>query len=316
MTNRTQHTNISRRDILKGLSAGALGMAFLQSNPAMVSAQDDMMGLPLAAKYYGFTLGDFQMMVISDASLSLPAPIMGANMDEADVTAFMESKKLLSDEGTIPNIVDILVLNTGEDLILFDTGLGASDQLHLTLGAVGITAEDVTKVIISHQHGDHVGGLSSEENGLTYPNAEVFFSQPEFDSMEADNSALVKLQPALDADMVTFYNDGDSIVSGVTAVAAHGHTPGHMGFMIESNGDVLMNAVDSAINVYSGTQYPDWHVRFDSIPDMAVENRKRVFAMSSDDNVRLFGYHFPFPGIGYAVRQGDADEWLWTPTSY
>jgi len=316
MKNHTQSTSISRRDLLKGLSVSALGMAFLQSNSTRIIAQDEMMGLPLPAKYYGFTVGDFQMMVISDASVSLPAPIMGANVDEADVTAFMDNKKLLSAEGTIPNIIDILVLNTGDDLILFDTGLGSSNQLHSTLGAVGIHPEDVTKVIISHQHGDHVGGLSSEENGLTYPNAEVFFSQAEFDSMEADNSALVKLQPAIDADMVTFYNDGDSIVGGVTAMAAHGHTPGHMAFMIESNGEVLMNAVDSAINVYSGTQHPDWHVRFDSIPDMAVENRKRVFAMSSDDNIRLFGYHFPFPGIGYAVRQGDADEWLWTPTSY
>ena len=316
MTDQPQLPNISRRDVLKGLSASALGMAFFQGNSVAVMAQDEMAGLPLSAKYYGFTVGDFQMMVISDASASLPAPIMGANVDESDVTAFMESKKLLSAEGTIPNVIDILVLNTGEDLILFDTGLGASNQLLSTLGAVGISPDDVTKVIISHQHGDHVGGLSTEENGLTYPNAEVFFSQPEFDSMAADNGALVKLQPAIDADMVTFYNDGDSIVGGVTALAAHGHTPGHMAFMIESNGEVLMNAVDSAINVYSGTQHPDWHVRFDSIPDMAVDNRKRIFAMSSDDNVRLFGYHFPFPGIGYTVRQGDADEWLWTPTSY
>jgi glyoxylase-like metal-dependent hydrolase (beta-lactamase superfamily II) len=309
-------SGVSRRDMFKAMGTGALGMSLLQMSPARVSAQDDMtIGLPQAAKYYGFTVGDFQMMVISDASAALPAPIMGANMEESDVIAFMESRKLLAEDGTIPNIVDILVANTGDDLILFDTGLGASDQLHSTLAAAGIHPEDVTKVIISHQHGDHVGGLSSEA-GLTYPNAQVFFPQPEFDVLAADSRALMKLQPAIDADRVTFYNDGDSLVTGITAMAAHGHTPGHMAFMIESNGSVLMNAVDSAINVYSGSLHPDWHVRFDSIPDMAVENRKRIFAMSSDDNIRLFGYHFPYPGIGYMVRIGDGDEWIWTPTSY
>ncbi len=309
-----QH-NVSRRDILKGIGVGAVGMALFQSSSQGVQAQDEMMGLPLAAKYYGFTIGDFQAMVISDASAGLPAAIMGANQDAADVNAFMESKLLLDAEENIPNIIDILVVNTGDDLILFDTGLGASNQLISTLGAVGITPDDVTKVIISHFHPDHVNGLSSD-SGLTYPNAEVFFPQPEFDQMPADHAAVAKLQPAMDVDMVTLYNDGDSLASGVTAMAAHGHTPGHMALMIESNGASLLNIVDSAINVYSGTEHPDWHVRFDSIPDMAVENRKRLFAMSSDDNVRLFGYHFPFPGLGFAARQGDADTWLWTPTSY
>lgn len=316
MVEQQKQSNVSRRDILKGIGAGALGMAFLQSSPNLVQAQDDMMGLAPAAKYYGFTIGDFQAMVISDASSSLPAPIMGVNQDEADVVAFMEGKKLVDAEGNIPNIIDILVVNTGDDLILFDTGLGASNQLISTLAAAGISPEDVTKVMISHLHGDHVNGLSSEENGLTYPNAEVFFPQPEFDQMPEDHGARAKIQPAMDNDQLTFYGDGDSPVSGITAMAAHGHTPGHMAFMIESNGATLVNAVDSAINVYSGTQNPDWHVRFDSIPDMAVENRKRIFAMSSDDNVRVFGYHFPFPGLGYAARQGEDDSWLWTPTSY
>lgn len=316
MLDKNKITGVSRRDMLKGIGAGALGMALFQARPQAVYAQDDMMGLPLAAKYYGFTIGDFQAMVISDASASLPAAIMGANQDEADVTAFMESKHLMDAEGNIPNIIDILVVNNGEDLILFDTGLGNSNQLLSTLAAAGIAPGDVTKVIISHFHGDHVNGLSSEENGLTYPNAEVFFPQPEYDQMPEDHAARAKLQPAMDADMVTLYNDGDSPASGITAMAAHGHTPGHMAFMIESNGESLMNIVDSAINVYSGTQHPDWHVRFDSIPDMAVENRKKVFAMSSDDNIRLYGYHFPFPGLGYATRQGEDDSWLWTPNSY
>jgi len=322
----TKQQGVSRRNMLKGLGAGALGLAFFQQT-ALTSAQDDdmMMGLPVAAKYYGFNIGDYQAMVITDASASLPAPIMGANQDAADVTAFFESKKLVNADGNIPNIVDILVVSTGDDLILFDTGLGASDQLVATLGAVGISPADVTKVMISHFHPDHVGGLSNEGT-LTFPNAEVFFSQPEWDFMESVgedspaagtvNGAMAKLQPALDAGMVSYYGDGDSPVSGITAMAAHGHTPGHMAFMIENNGESLLNIVDSAINVYSGTQNPDWNVQFDAIPDMAVENRKRLFSMSSDDNVRIFGYHFPFPGIGFAVRQGEDDSWLWTPTSY
>ena len=314
----TKQQGISRRNILKGIGTGALGMALFQQT-ALTSAQDDMMmGLPLTAKYFGFTIGDYQAMVIADGSGAVPGAIMGANQDPADVMAFLDSKKLPDADGNIPNIFDILVINTGNDLILFDTGRGASDQLVNSLGAVGISPEDVTKIMISHMHGDHIGGISTD-GVLTFPNAEIFFSQPEMDFIESEGSGggvMEKLQPAMDADMVTMYNDGDSPVSGITAMAAHGHTPGHMAFMIENNGESLLNIVDSAINVYTGTQNPDWHVRFDSIPDMAVENRKKLFAMSSDDNVRLFGYHFPFPGIGYTVRNGEGDSWLWTPTSY
>ncbi len=322
----TKQHNISRRDILKGIGVGALGVAFFQQSTPQTSAQDDMMmGLPLAAKYYGFMIGDFQAMVIADGSGAVPGAIMGVNADAADVAAFLESKKIADEEGNIPNMFDILVVSTGDDLILFDTGLGASDQLVSTLGAVGISPEDVTKIMISHFHPDHVNGLSSDGT-LTFPNAQVYFPQPEMDFMEGtpDDSpaagtiqnAMGKLQSAIDADMVTYYNDGDSPVEGITAMAAHGHTPGMMVFMIESNGESLLNIVDSAINVYTGTENPDWHIQFDAIPDMAVENRKKLFAMSSDDNVRLFGYHFPFPGIGYTVRQGDEDAWTWTPTSY
>lgn len=315
MTSQSQEINISRRDILKGIGAGALGMTLLQGRSALVSAQDDMMGLPVAAKYYGFTIGDFQAMVISDTTFAIPGAIMGVNVEADTVNAFLSEKKILDGDGNIPGIVDILVVNTGDDLILFDTGTGGSDQLISTLSAVGISPDDVTKVMISHFHPDHVNGLSNEGT-LTYPNAEVFFPQVEFDGMTEENPAMARLQPALDADMVTFFNDGDSPVSGITAMAAHGHTPGHMAFMIESNGDALVNIVDAGINAFTSTAHPDWHVQFDSIPEMAVDSRKGLFAMSSDDDMRLFGYHFPFPGIGYAVRQGDADEWLWTPTAF
>jgi len=148
----------------------------------------------------------------------------------------------------------------------------------------------------------------SEDGVLTFPNAAVMFPQGEFDFMESvpdvAGGALAKLQPALDAEQVTFYGDGDTM-GDLTAMAAPGHTPGQMNFMLDSGGSQLIHLVDSTLNVYAATAHPDWHAQFDADGDMASETRIRMLTMAAEEGIMVFGYHFPFPGIGYIVMDGD-----------
>ncbi|NJL95510.1 MAG: MBL fold metallo-hydrolase [Anaerolineae bacterium] len=136
----------------------------------------------------------------------------------------------MSAEGTVTASVLSLVLVDGDRVAVFDTGNGVgAGKLVPTLEALGIGAAGVTQVVMSHWHPDHINGLSTD-GVLTFPNAQVFFPQPEYDFLQnapADvvGGAVAKLQPALDAEQVAFYNAEDEVVSGVQAIATHGHTP-------------------------------------------------------------------------------------------
>jgi glyoxylase-like metal-dependent hydrolase (beta-lactamase superfamily II) len=187
-----------------------------------------------------------------------------------------------------------------------------------TLDALGIGTDAIDTVIISHWHGDHINGLSNE-GMLTYPNAMVYFPQAESDFMESApddvvGGARAKLQPALDAEQVTFYNDGDEIVSGIQAIATPGHTPGHSSFLIESGGNQLIHFVDSVISAYVSFPHPDWHFGFDADPEQAVETRRTILERANSEQMQVMGYHFPFPGLGYAINDGDA--WRFVPAAF
>lgn len=299
---------LSRRNMLKLMGTGAVGASVLSVGTGLVIAQDDMMGSFNAI--YKFAVGDWEMMVIKDVGFALDAGIFGANQDAAEVTEFFSNLGVLRDDNTLPALVDILVARSGENIVVFDTGQGIANggALVSSLASVGINPEDVSTVVISHWHPDHTNGLSNE-GVLTFPNATVMFPQAEFEFMESapepTAGAMAKLQPALDADMVQFYGDGDAM-GDVTAIATPGHTPGHTSFLISSGGQQLINFVDSVLNVYSHPAHPDWYAAFDADGALAEESRRMIMGMAADEGTWVFGYHFPFPGIGRMIREGDA----------
>lgn len=178
------------------------------------------------------------------------------------------------------------------------------------LTAGGYTPEDVTVVVLTHLHGDHIGGLM-EDGGPAFPNARYVTGQIEYDfwtdtarvgtSAEGGHkSVLEKVKPL--ADKMTFIGDGAEVVSGITGMAAFGHTPGHMIFNVESDGRRLILAADTANHYVLSLQRPEWEVRFDMDKAAAAATRKKVFDMIATDRVAFLGYHMPFPSVGYAEK--------------
>jgi len=313
-------TKISRRDLLKGLgvstlSLGLLNVGIFPSNAQLTSTESEV------AAYFRFKLGDFNMTVISDFSAPLAASILGANQSEETIGTFFESLNLLEPEtGTVIHSFLILVLQYEDQTVVFDTGNGANSggRLVSTLNALGNSAEAVNTVVMSHWHPDHINGLS-HAGELVFPNAEVFFPQPDFGFLsnapeDVIGEAMVKLQPALDAEAVSFYNGGDELIPGVTAIASPGHSPGHMAYMIESDGNSLIHMVDAAINAFANVANPTWFAAFDADPGMAVESRQMLMNMAVSEGIPVMGYHFPFPGIGYILP--DVDGFRFIPASY
>jgi glyoxylase-like metal-dependent hydrolase (beta-lactamase superfamily II) len=314
-----QPLRLSRRTFLKGLGVGAASLGILPVTAGLARAQIGATDKTNIV-YFPFKLGEWEMTVVSDAAGALPAATFGANKPKEEVEKFFSDLGLLK-EGNLNNTILNLVLKNKDGVYLFDTGLGTgAGRLRETLEKLGIAADQVAGIFMSHWHPDHINGLSTDGK-LTYPKAQVFFPQAEQDFLKAGpadvvKNAVGKLQPALDGDVVKFYKNEDELIPGVQAIATPGHTPGHSAFLMQSGGSKLLHVVDSAINAYASLAHPDWHMGFDADKNQAVETRTKLLTRASDESLPVFGYHFPFPGLGYAVRQGTANEWRWAPSAF
>ena len=299
---------LSRRNLLKLIGTGAVSAGVLTVTQGHIFAQEELPRQTINA-IYTFNIGDWDMAVIKDVSFALEASVFGVNQDTNDVLSFFSDIGILQANNMLNALADILIARNGDEIIVFDTGMGTLNGglLVESLVAINIAPTDVTKVIMSHWHPDHINGLS-HDGTLTFPNALVMFPESEYGFMQSlpdiTGEALQKLQPAIDNEQIQFYNDGNSI-AGINAIAAPGHTPGHMNFIIESNGQQLVNMVDTVLNVYSHTRHPNWHAQFDAIGDVATQTRISLMNMVADEQLLIFGYHFPFPGLGHIVRDGD-----------
>jgi glyoxylase-like metal-dependent hydrolase (beta-lactamase superfamily II) len=116
------------------------------------------------------------------------------------------------------------------------------------------------------------------------------------------------------AEKASFLDDGGSVASGITAMAAFGHTPGHMTYMIESEGKQIVIGADFANHYVWSLAYPDWEVKFDRDKEAAAATRRRLLGMMAADKVPFIGYHMPWPGIGFVEARGDGFHYV--PHSY
>lgn len=317
-----------RRSVLKMSMAGTA--AVLATPQIMVRAAHAQ--APMAdvdnAGFHRFKLGGFEVTAILDGLRpgDGPHPIFGEDQ-EADAMAALLEENFLPAARFVNSFTPTLV-NTGSELILFDTGLGAAarggglGQLRLRLEASGYSPEQVSMVVITHFHGDHIGGLM-EDGAPTFANARYVTGQAEYDFWTAaerlsgpteSSAQAVQANVVPLAERMTFLADGDEVVPGIGAMLAAGHTPGHMIFDLESEGKRLMLTADTANHYVASLQRPDWHVRFDMEKDEAAATRRRVFDMIAAERIPFIGYHMPFPALGYIepLDQG----YRFVPVSY
>ena len=318
---------VSRRSMFK---LSAAGLATLAAPQLMVrAAQAEVpMSATMPAAFKRFTLGEFEVTVLSDGHRFVPGPqkIFGTNKTEEEVAALLQSNYLPVDKMQFtfaPTLV-----NTGTDLVLFDTGNGEGGreggvgQTLANLKASGYTPEQVTVVVLTHLHGDHIGGLM-EAGAPAFPNARYITGQVEYDFWSSEDrigtgaenghkGVVSKVVPL--ADKMSFIGDGDTVVSGITGMAAFGHTPGHMIYGLESAGRKLMLTADSANHFVLSLQRPDWEVVFDTDKAAAAATRKSIFDMIATDRLAFIGYHMPFPSVGFVEKAGEGYRFI--PETY
>lgn len=295
---------ITRRKLLT--TGAALPLAGLAAGSA--SAAAPMLGNSMA-NHRRFMIGDFEVTTIlgGSAPRENPQGIFGMNVSP-ETFAQVSDDNFLSTE--VSNFFFTpTVVNTGNELVLFDTGLNGPATVG-ALASAGYTPEQIDIIVLTHMHGDHIGGLLTE-GAPTFPNARYVTGQVEFDHWAGAENERFEANVRPVAEMMSFLGDGDDVVTGITGMGAFGHTPGHMVYRLESAGKGLVIFADLANHPVWSLARPDWEVRFDADKEAAAMSRRKVLDMIAADRIPAIGYHMPFPAVGY-VDTGSADaDYRW-----
>lgn len=203
--------------------------------------------------------------------------------------------------------------------LLIDTGNGLASEkprrVMSQMQEIGIAPKAVQVIFITHAHPDHIGGLVDESGGLAFPNARYVMGQKEWDfwmheaaGLPEDFLRMIRQTLSRMEGNLTRIAPEDEIVSGIRAVEAFGHTPGHLAVFIESAGEKLLHMVDTAHTLIQLSR-PDWSPHFDVQKDLSPVTRRRLFKKAADENLRVYAYHFPFPAVGRIRQTENGFEW-------
>lgn len=310
----------SRRDILK-MSAAAPAFGFAAPALANLSGPDGAQ-----PSHFRFTLGEARLTVISDGYFTAPVSTIGINAPEGDVQAFMRAHYM--DDDNVVNHTNHIIIELGEAKVLVDVGSGkriyeaTSGMLLENMEAAGFAQEDITHVVLTHAHPDHVWGTRDDFDDVVFPDAEYIIGGFEHDwwmkpgrvdEVEAGMQQLVVgAVNALSAveTQLTMAGDGHEVAPGITMFDSPGHTLGHMSLHIESAGQQLLVLGDSSRRAYLNFEHPEWVGSVDMDAEATVSTRKRQLDMAATDGIAVLGYHFPFPGVGNVMREGNAYRFI------
>lgn len=275
----------------------------------------------MSGELYRFNVGALECIVINEGQgTGGKANLYFANAPQDEVAEALRQHNL--DGENLPGYLNVLYVKLGDEHILFDTGLGPMPDSNMgkllaNLRAASIAPEAITTIVITHGHGDHIGGLADTEGKLLFPNARYLIWKAEWEywtneetlaKMDVARANSIRTKLGAIKDHVTMIDTEGEIFPGIRAIHAPGHTPGHTVFLLESGGQRLLHIVDAAHQIIQ-CEHPDWSPAFDWNNTLSVPTRRKLFEKAAAEKLLIMGFHFPYPGLGHIVREGDAFKW-------
>ena len=321
-------TEMTRRSFV--LSAAAAGTAFGLDGPlAFINAAHAQGAGPLGVSqaladqgFAKFKVGDIEVIQIYDGIWEKPHDekfIRNATLDDAKAAL----KKAGMTDAFVPIPFTITAVRIGGRTIMFDSSTGgqlaptAGRLVAKNLAAAGIQPADISTIIVTHFHPDHIWGLMAKDtNAQIYPNAEIIVPENEYKHWTAEG--LVEKVPEgargmvrrIQSTLPTWKNvkqaaAGTEVTPGVRSMATHGHTPGHTSYVVSSGSSTMIVAGDVTNIPALNMANPGWHLAFDAIPDMAEAGRRKLMDQVVADKTILTGYHWGLPGAGTIQKDGN-----------
>ncbi len=257
-----------------------------------------------------FKVGDLELVSLHDTQFVMPndAKVFGLDAGVDAVTTVLKDAGAPTDKITLS--VDALLVKDGSRLILIDTGVGPKGgKLIPSLKQAGVTPDQITDVLISHGHGDHIGGLIDADGKPAFPNAKVRLTAAEWDSVKGSGQADA-IVAAVTPQVETFA-PGAQISPAIKSVEVKGHTPGHTAYEITSGKKTLLAIGDSAHSSVISLAKPEWFIQFDADKPMARDSRKALLTELAKSGQLIFSPHFPYPGVGTIKAKGTG--FIWEP---
>lgn len=314
----------------RSFGLAALGGAMLPPVPALAKAPLDS---AQAAGIYRMKVGTYEVTIFNDGTGALPAKYFSG--DPAGAGKLLEAA--FTPGEFAPTSWNAWLINTGEKLVLIDTGYGTgvgprAGHLPSGLAAAGVDPASIDRVVITHVHPDHANGLLTQaDKKIAFPNATIHINADEYvwwmegDVKVPDGKPFFKelfeggratFKPYVDAGKVQTFKDGAELLPGVTAVTAPGHTVGHTMLRIEpSGGGQLLIWTDIIHSTALQLPEPERSIAFDLDPAQAVATRKKVLDMVSTDKLLIAGMHIGFPGVGHVAKAGTGYAFVTVPWS-
>jgi glyoxylase-like metal-dependent hydrolase (beta-lactamase superfamily II) len=319
--------SLTRRSLLAGSLAGA--SLALAGGRALAKAP--ALGRQVLSAYR-HVVGSFEVIALSDGAVDLPVTLF-AKADPAETAKILAATGSPTDR--LGTEVNAFLVNTGDKLVLIDSGAGqlfgpTLGRFAANLATLGINPATVDVIAMTHLHPDHFGGLLTADAKLAFPNAAIYIGEADTKlwldeaiaaKVPAENKpffdqARMMVGPYVAANKYQPIGDGKEVVPGITAMAAPGHTPGHTMYRVTSGNQTLLIWGDIVHSPALQFPHPEWAIAFDTDQDQAIATRNKVFDMTATDTLTVAGAHLPFPGIGHVARSGTGYAYLplfWAP---
>jgi len=214
---------------------------------------------------------------------------------------FDPARDALQDRPVGSLLVEIqpFLVKTKKDILLLDTGLGfmvgGELQIHRNLRALGIEPDAITKVLLSHLHKDHAGGIAMEvgpQRVLSFPNATYYVSAAEW-AFAFEKGAPSYLPDELmvlrDHPQVRFTSVQETIDGYIHVMQSGGHCPFHQVFQIEEDGQILFFGGDEAPQVQQMKHR--FVAKYDHDGKKAMQLRQQWWEQAQAEHWNILFYH-------------------------
>lgn len=308
---------IDRRGFLG--RAAALAVGSVTGGALVPSAATSATGTAPGALRFG----DGEILSLLDGELALPLDLVlpPETIDPAERAAFLERHGLGPE--TLRPDCNVTLWRDGERLVLFDAGAGTqfmpgAGRLPESLAAVGVDPLEITDVVLTHAHPDHVWGVLDDFDDLAFPEASYHIHRAERDhwlaegtlerTPEARQSFVVGARNRLARieERLRPFEWGEEVLGGIEAVDTQGHTPGHTSFALHAGGESLLIVGDALTNAAISFARPAWPTGTDQDPERAVRTRLALLERLAGDKGAILGFHLPAPGLGRVERADGA----------